>query len=117
MSKPNPFEIAQKQLDDCAKILNLEPGVHEVLRRPRREFHVSIPVRMDDGSIKVFQGAIESLAAAEPRGLGVRMVEGGRVGYAYTGDLSPAGIDGVLLAAADNARAADPDVFLAASAS
>lgn len=64
-------------------------------------------------SIKVFQGAIESLAAAEPRGLGVRMVESGRVGYAYTGDLSPAGIDGVLLAAADNARAADPDVFAA----
>ncbi|MCX6670096.1 MAG: Glu/Leu/Phe/Val dehydrogenase [Methanothrix sp.] len=56
MSKPNPFEVAQKQLDDCAKILNLDAGVHEFLRHPRREFHVSIPVRMDDGKIKVFQG-------------------------------------------------------------
>ncbi len=56
MSKPNPFEIAQKQLDDCAKILNLDDGVHEFLKHPRREFHVSIPVRMDDGKIKIFQG-------------------------------------------------------------
>jgi glutamate dehydrogenase (NAD(P)+) len=56
MSKSNPFEIAQKQLDDCAKILNLDPGVHEFLRHPRREFHISIPVRMDDGSMKIFQG-------------------------------------------------------------
>jgi len=56
MSKPNPFEIAQKQLADCAKILSLEPGVHEFLKHPRREYHFSIPVRMDDGSLKVFQG-------------------------------------------------------------
>jgi glutamate dehydrogenase (NAD(P)+) len=56
MTKPNPFEIAQKQLDDCAKILNLDAGVHEFLRHPRREFHVSIPVRMDNGSMKMFQG-------------------------------------------------------------
>jgi glutamate dehydrogenase (NAD(P)+) len=56
MSKPNPFEISQKQLDDCAKILDLDAGMHEFLRYPMREFHVSIPVRMDDGSMKIFQG-------------------------------------------------------------
>ncbi|MCU0637878.1 MAG: Glu/Leu/Phe/Val dehydrogenase [Methanothrix sp.] len=56
MSKPNPFEIAQKQLDDCAKILKLDAGVHEFLRHPRKEYHISIPVRMDDGSLKIFQG-------------------------------------------------------------
>jgi glutamate dehydrogenase (NAD(P)+) len=56
MAKPNPFETAQKQLDDCAKILRLDPGTHAFLRQPMREFHVSIPVRMDDGSLKVFQG-------------------------------------------------------------
>ncbi|MDD2754960.1 MAG: Glu/Leu/Phe/Val dehydrogenase [Methanothrix sp.] len=56
MSKPNPFEISQKQLADCAKILNLDDGVHEFLKHPMREFHVSIPVRMDDGSMKIFQG-------------------------------------------------------------
>ncbi len=56
MAKPNPFEIAQKQLDDCAEILKLDAGTHEFLRHPMREFHVSIPVRMDDGSIRIFQG-------------------------------------------------------------
>jgi glutamate dehydrogenase (NAD(P)+) len=56
MANENPFENAQKQLDDCAKILKLDAGTHAFLRQPRREFHVSIPVRMDDGSIKIFQG-------------------------------------------------------------
>jgi glutamate dehydrogenase (NAD(P)+) len=56
MTKENPFEIAQKQLDDCAKILKLDSDVHEILRHTMRELHVSIPVRMDDGSTRVFQG-------------------------------------------------------------
>ena len=51
----SPFSIAKRQLDQCARILNLEPGIHEVLRAPVRELHVSLPVRMDDGAIKVFQ--------------------------------------------------------------
>lgn len=56
MTEENPFEIAQRQLDDCAKILMLDPDVHEILRHPMRELHVSIPVRMDDGTTRVFQG-------------------------------------------------------------
>ncbi len=56
MAKINPFAVAQKQLDQCAKILKLEPGMQSILRVPMRELHVSIPVRMDDGSVKVFQG-------------------------------------------------------------
>ena len=52
----NPFEIAQRQLDEAAKRLNLDPGLHDLLRWPMREFHVRIPVRMDDGSVKVFAG-------------------------------------------------------------
>ena len=56
MTKENPFEMAQKQLDDCARILKLDSSAHEILRHPMREFHVSIPVRMDDGSTRVFQG-------------------------------------------------------------
>lgn len=52
----NPFEIAQKQLDEAANRLDLDPGRHELLRWPMREFHVRIPVRMDDGSVKVFAG-------------------------------------------------------------
>jgi glutamate dehydrogenase (NAD(P)+) len=56
MEKVNPFEVAQKQLDRCAKILNLDSSVHSILRVPAREIHVSLPVRMDDGTIKVFNG-------------------------------------------------------------
>ena len=56
MSELNPFLIAQRQLDECAKILNLDDSVREILRVPMREMHVSIPVRMDNGKIHVFQG-------------------------------------------------------------
>ncbi|MGB9588930.1 MAG: Glu/Leu/Phe/Val family dehydrogenase [Armatimonadota bacterium] len=56
MSSLNPFEIAQAQLDRAAKKLNLDPGIHAILREPMRELHVSLPVKMDDGSVKVFKG-------------------------------------------------------------
>ncbi|MDH7482063.1 MAG: Glu/Leu/Phe/Val dehydrogenase [Armatimonadota bacterium] len=56
MAERNPFEIAQAQLDRAAKLLNLEPGVHAMLREPMRELHVSLPVKMDDGTTKVFKG-------------------------------------------------------------
>jgi glutamate dehydrogenase (NAD(P)+) len=56
MAKANPFTNAQEQLDQCAKILNLDPGIQAALRVPSRELHVSLPIRMDDGSVKVFQG-------------------------------------------------------------
>ena len=54
--KFNEFEMAQKQFDHVAKLLNLDPEVAEVLRWPMREYHFRIPIRMDDGSIKVFEG-------------------------------------------------------------
>ena len=52
----NAFEMAQKQFDAVAKQLGLEPSVAEVLRWPMREYSFRIPVRMDDGSLRVFQG-------------------------------------------------------------
>jgi glutamate dehydrogenase (NAD(P)+) len=52
----SPWEIALRQLDDAAKQLDLDPGVHEVLRNPRRALEVSVPTRMDDGSLTVFKG-------------------------------------------------------------
>jgi len=52
----NPFKIAQKQLDKAAEIMKLDPGIHAVLREPMRELHVTIPVKMDDGTVKVFKG-------------------------------------------------------------
>jgi glutamate dehydrogenase (NAD(P)+) len=54
--KLNPFEIAQRQLDEAAEVLQLEPGIHALLREPLRELHVTLPVKMDDGSVKVFKG-------------------------------------------------------------
>lgn len=52
----NPFAIAQAQLDEAAAVLQLDPDMHAFLREPMREFHFSIPVRMDDGSTKTFRG-------------------------------------------------------------
>ncbi|MGA2477465.1 MAG: Glu/Leu/Phe/Val dehydrogenase [Spirochaetia bacterium] len=56
MAELNPFKIAQTQLDTAAATLGLDPATHELLRWPQRELQVSIPVRMDDGSMKIFHG-------------------------------------------------------------
>jgi glutamate dehydrogenase (NAD(P)+) len=52
----NPFAIAQAQLDEAAAVLQLDPAMHKFLREPMREFHFSIPVRMDDGRTETFRG-------------------------------------------------------------
>src|SRR5690242_6876832 len=52
----NPFAIAQAQLDEAASLLNLDQDLHELLRQPMAEHHVRIPVRMDDGRVKIFSG-------------------------------------------------------------
>ncbi|MCL5735482.1 MAG: TldD/PmbA family protein [Actinobacteria bacterium] len=62
-------------------------------------------------TVKVFGRKVESVVTAEPQGIGVRAIDGGRVGYGYTADLSPAGLDKVLLEAADNTKAAGVDGF------
>src|SRR5947207_14776550 len=60
MSKPketlNPFEIARTQIDRVGKKVNLDGGMLEVLKNPRRELTVHFPVKMDDGKVKVFTG-------------------------------------------------------------
>ncbi len=56
MEELNAFEIAQRQLDEAAKVLGLEAGLHAFLREPMRELHVTLPVRMDDGTVRVFNG-------------------------------------------------------------
>ena len=52
----NAFEMAQQQFDQVADMLNLDPSIREFLRWPQREFHFRIPVRMDDGGVRMFQG-------------------------------------------------------------
>jgi len=55
MSENNPFEIAQRQLDECARILNLDENVKSILRSQCVRYIMSIPVRMDNGKTRVFQ--------------------------------------------------------------
>lgn len=52
----NPFENAMAQLDKVAKIKNLNAEFVSRLRRPDREVMVSIPIKMDDGTLKIFEG-------------------------------------------------------------
>lgn len=52
----NPFEMAQQQFDSVAEKLKLDESTKELLRNPLREYHLLIPVKMDDGRVKVFQG-------------------------------------------------------------
>lgn len=52
----NPFRIAQHQFDIAAEYLKLDPGLRAVLRQPKRVMEVAIPVKMDNGQLKVFTG-------------------------------------------------------------
>ena len=52
----SPFQMAQAQFDRVADQLNLDAATRELLRNPMREFQFSIPVRMDDGTVRVFRG-------------------------------------------------------------
>src|SRR5512135_1998962 len=52
----NSFEIAQRQFDKVAAYLKLDAATRELLRFPLREYHFAIPVRMDDGTVKIFRG-------------------------------------------------------------
>jgi glutamate dehydrogenase/leucine dehydrogenase len=52
----NPFETAKQQVDIVADLIGIEPGIREVLKHPKRELTVNFPVRMDDGSYKVYTG-------------------------------------------------------------
>ncbi|WP_129630803.1 Glu/Leu/Phe/Val family dehydrogenase [Candidatus Oscillochloris fontis] len=53
---PNTFAIAQQQFDLAADLLNLPQGIRAILRVPQRELTVNFPVKMDDGSTRVFTG-------------------------------------------------------------
>jgi glutamate dehydrogenase len=52
----NPFVMAQTQFDRAADFLGLDSGTRDLLRNPMREYQFNIPVRMDDGTVKVFRG-------------------------------------------------------------
>jgi len=52
----NPLANAERQFDEAAARLNLNDGIKEIIKRPRRATIVSLPVAMDDGTLKVFTG-------------------------------------------------------------
>ncbi|HEY6196489.1 MAG TPA: Glu/Leu/Phe/Val dehydrogenase [Candidatus Eisenbacteria bacterium] len=55
-SQLNPLENAERQFDEAAARLKLDPGVMNMLKRPRRATIQWLPVMMDDGSIRMFEG-------------------------------------------------------------
>jgi len=54
--KPDPLDVALLQLGITAERLDLSPGIHEILRHPKRALIVSLPIKMDDGNTSVFMG-------------------------------------------------------------
>jgi glutamate dehydrogenase/leucine dehydrogenase len=55
-TKPNPLELLNAQFDRAAQIIGLHEDLYDLLKTPYRELHVQVPVRMDNGKLKVFQG-------------------------------------------------------------
>jgi glutamate dehydrogenase (NAD(P)+) len=69
----NPFRIAQLQFDMAAEYLKLDPGLRQVLRTPKRILEVSVPVKLDNGQIKVFTGfRVQHNVARGPAKGGIR---------------------------------------------
>lgn len=52
----NPFHMAQAQFDHVAELLDLDTGARALLRKPMREHACQLPVKMDDGTVEVFEG-------------------------------------------------------------
>ncbi|MBP1719220.1 MAG: gdhA, partial [Deltaproteobacteria bacterium] len=55
-TKINSLDIALRQVDKAVAHLNLDPGIIAKIKSTRRELIVNFPVKMDDGSIKIFTG-------------------------------------------------------------
>ncbi len=69
----NPFKIAQQQVDEATEMLGYDEATRKLLRWPMKEFNYTIPVKMDDGSTKVFKGyRVQYNAARGPTKGGLR---------------------------------------------
>jgi glutamate dehydrogenase (NAD(P)+) len=55
-TRPNPYEVAVEQFMAAADRLNLDEGMKQILAKPKRELTVHFPVKMDDGTLRVFTG-------------------------------------------------------------
>ncbi len=76
VAEPTPqgiWDSVLSMLDDVARRLNLDPGIHAILRQPEREMTVAVPVKMDDGRIEVFTGhRVQHSSARGPCKGGIR---------------------------------------------
>ena len=52
----NPFEMAKKQIDIVAEVMDLDPNILQLLKRIERSLIVSVPIMMDDGTVRIFEG-------------------------------------------------------------
>lgn len=52
----NPYQNAQEQFDRSAEMIGLDEAARQLLRQPMKEYHFTIPVKMDDGQTRVFNG-------------------------------------------------------------
>ena len=59
VTQDNGFAIARRQFDRIADRLRLDSATRDLLRSPLREHHFAIPIRMDDGTRRVFRGDVE----------------------------------------------------------
>lgn len=72
-SQIGPLDVALEQLKTASEMLDLDPGVHAFLRRPKRTLTVSIPVKMDDNEIRIFWGCrVQHIDARGPFKGGIR---------------------------------------------
>ena len=56
IDQENSLDVAVQQLDQVAERINLDPSIHRRLRRPARSYIVSVPIRLDNGEVEVFEG-------------------------------------------------------------
>ena len=69
----NPWRMAQRQCDEVAEKMGLDPNIHKQMREPQRSLTVSIPVRMDDGHVEVYEGhRVQHSTARGPAKGGIR---------------------------------------------
>ncbi|MGA7622256.1 MAG: Glu/Leu/Phe/Val dehydrogenase dimerization domain-containing protein, partial [Candidatus Acidiferrales bacterium] len=69
----NPYRISQIQFDIAAEYLKLDQGMRQILRAPKRVLEVSIPTKLDNGQIKVFNGfRVQHNVARGPAKGGIR---------------------------------------------
>lgn len=79
--------------------------------RPGEQIEAYV-ARAADTDVRIYEGEIEQLSSAQSEGVGVRVIAGGRQGYAYAGSLSPEAVADALAEARDNVAFGTPDEFV-----